>query len=150
MPTNHSTEGEAVKRAGSVGLAIVLTLGLGVAVTQAKPKKLKVKTEAVIHGFDSSSNPPNVTFFGDVDAKKDRCERKRKVDLQQTSEGLDAGSAKSDDDGDWEVTFDGNDIPEGDFQATVRKKRVKKKKDGEVKKVFICKQATSPVFSVNN
>jgi hypothetical protein len=137
-----------MKRAGILGLAIVLTLGLGVAVTQAKPKKVKIKSEIEIDGFDSSSDPPNVTFFGDVDAKKAKCERKRKVNLEQVSEGIDAGSDKTDSEGDWEVTFDGNDVPPGDFQATVKKRRIKQKQDGEVKKIFICKKAVSPVFSV--
>ena len=137
-----------MKRAGIYALAIALTLGLGVVAAQAKPNKVKVNTEVEIDGFDSSSDPPNVTFFGDVDARKAKCERKRKVSLEQVSEGIDAGSDKTDSEGDWEVTFDGNDVPPGDFQATVKKRRIKEKQDGKVKKIFICKKGVSPVFSV--
>jgi hypothetical protein len=32
----------------------------------------------------------------------------------------------------------------------VEKRKIKKKKNGEVKKVFICKKAVSPVFSVKD
>jgi hypothetical protein len=136
-----------MKQAGTLGLAIVLTLVLGVAVTQAKPNKVKVETQAEIDGYEAETKP-DVTFFGDVTAEKAKCARKRKVKLRQVSKGLDAGSGKTDGSGDWEITFNGFEIPPGDFQATAKKRKIKKKKDGEVVKVFICKKAVSPVFSV--
>jgi hypothetical protein len=84
-----------------------------------------------------------------VTADKPKCVGKRKVDLRQITDDLDAGSDKSDGNGNWEITFNGFEIPPGDFQATVRKRKIKRKRHGEVKKVFICKKAVSPVFSVD-
>jgi hypothetical protein len=136
-----------MKRAGILSLAIVLTLGLGVAATQAKPNKVKVDSAVVIEDFEAETKP-DVTFFGNVTAEKRKCVRNRKVKLRQLTDDLDAGSDKTNAAGDWAVTFNGFQIPPGDFQATVTKRKIKKKKDGEVKKVFICKKAVSPVFSV--
>jgi hypothetical protein len=138
-----------MRRAWMLGLAIVLTLALGVATTQAKPKKVKVDSEVSIEGYETKG-PPDVTFFGEVGAEKRKCVRNRTVNLEQITDELDAGSDKSDHDGDWNVTFNGFEIDPGDFQATVEKRKIKKKKNGEVKKVFICKKAVSPVFSVKD
>jgi hypothetical protein len=136
-----------MKRAGILGLVMVLTLALGTAPTQAKPKRIKVDSAVTIEGYDDDVFSA-VTFFGKVSAEKPKCARKRRVDLEQITDDLHAGSDKSDAGGDWEITFDGNDIPAGDFQATVVKRKIKRKRNGRVKKVFICKQAVSPVFEV--
>ena len=137
-----------MKRAGILGLAIVSTLGLSVAATQATPNKVKVKSEVEIDDFGTPKEP-DVTFFGDVTADKRKCVKGRKVKLRQLTDGIDAGADKTNRSGQWEVTFNGNEIPPGDFQATVKKRKVKQRKDGEVKKVYTCKKAVSPVFSVD-
>jgi hypothetical protein len=137
-----------LKRAAILGLAVALTLVLGVAATQAKPNKVKVDSTVSIEGFDAPKEP-DVTFFGNVTAGKAKCVRNRTVKLRQVSKGLDAGSDKTDAAGDWAVTFNGSAVPPGDFQATVKKRKIVKRRNGEVKKVFICKKAISPIFSVD-
>jgi hypothetical protein len=83
-----------------------------------------------------SDDPPDVTVFGQVASPKPKCRRKREVELRQSTDDIFAGTDKTNSSGDWAVTFDGeNDVPYGEFEATVKKRRIVQKH-----KITICKK----------
>jgi hypothetical protein len=130
-----------MRRAGAVGLTIMLTVGLAVGATHAaKPKK--VKTEAEVEGVRFF--PGGLSeFFGDVHSKKNRCEKGREVRLvfvgpKPIGDPL-IGTAKTDGTGDWVVDTSGFAIQQGPYVAEVERKRV-----GSGQKKLTCKGTTSP------
>jgi hypothetical protein len=133
-----------MKRAGTLALATVLTLGLAIGTTQAAEKKVRVGTEAFIDDFVVGGD--TVTFFGHITCEKQKCEKRRTVNLEQADFNIDAGSAKTDSAGNWEITFDQDVAGPGTYEATAAKKKIKKKRNGEVKKVFKCRADTSDPF----
>jgi hypothetical protein len=133
-----------VKRAGILGLAIVLSLGVVAAPAQAKVKKVKVATEVFIDDFEVGMT--TVTFFGHLECRKAKCLKRRTVHLENVDEDIDVGSDKTDAAGNWEITFDQLTAPPGNFQATADKKKYKKKRHGKVVKKIICKAGVSDVF----
>ena len=118
-----------MKRAGILGLAIVLTIALGVGMTQAKKHKVKVDTAVSFSDdYDYDDATGTVTVFGEVRSPKPKCRRHRTVHLRQVDQGLDAGSGVTDQQGNWEASFSGiGPIDEGFFQATAEKRRIEKK-----------------------
>ena len=110
-----------MKRAGLLGLAIVLTLGLAVPASQAAKAK-KVATEVDIDGF----RPTPFTFVGNAYAKKPKCVRNRSVTVFRTEGGTHdlAGTATTDETGDWQLTPDV--VGSGDYEVEVAKKKIKK------------------------
>jgi hypothetical protein len=122
-------------------LAVVLGLGLVGGLAEAK-QSLKVNTRVAIDGFDYDPPPTDtVTFFGHLRAKKPSCLRKRTVSLEQITIDEPAGSAKSKRSGDWEIHFIGVDVPPGEFQATVGKRKIVKKR-----RVIRCRRDVSAEF----
>jgi hypothetical protein len=138
-----------MRRAGLVVLITAFTLGLvGSTAANDKPPKVKVESTVTIEGFDVGEE--TVTFFGNVDAEKKRpkCVPRRTVNLEQTSKGIHAGSDRTDEEGDWAVTFQQEDVPPGEFQAEVIRKKIKKRRNGEVVKKIICRRDESETFDV--
>jgi hypothetical protein len=131
-----------VKRAGIAGLALVLALGLVAGPAQAKKKRVKVATQISITDFQGT--PEGFVFSGEVTAAKPRCERSRAVELFYVGgdEPFSIARTTSDLGGHWEVNA-GSVIALGDYQATVDRKRIRKKR-----KILICKAGVSPVFPV--
>lgn len=128
-----------MKRAGILGLAVVLTLGLVAGPAQAK-KRVKVTTQISI--TDLQESPEGFVFSGEVTAAKPRCERSRAVELLYVggSEPFSITRTSSEPGGHWEANA-GNVIALGDYQATVDRKRIKKKR-----KILICRASVSPFF----
>jgi hypothetical protein len=138
-----------MKRAGIICLAIVFSLGLGVAATHAAPK-VKVESDVYLNpDNDYDDDTGIVTVYGDVSAKRRKCERRRDVTLRQVDQDLIAGTDKTDDSGDYAIEFSGiGAIDTGNFQAKAAKRKIKKRKNGEVVKTIICKAASSPVEQI--
>jgi hypothetical protein len=132
------------------GVAIVLTLGLGGVAFGDKADKVKVDSATSLSDdYDYDLDTGFVTIYGDVSSQKRACERRREVTLRQVDQGLVAGTDKTDSSGDYAVEFFGSGaIEEGNFQATAAKKKIKKRRDGEVKKIIICKKDASPVVEI--
>jgi hypothetical protein len=127
-----------MKRAGVLGLAIVLTLGLAVSGSQAaKPKK--VKTQAEIEGLRFFPGG-GLEFFGDVHSKKSKCEKGRRVTLYAPPPNSPVvGTDTTDATGDWVYDPGPAAIDSGNYVLEVARKRV-----GRGEKQLICKAATSP------
>jgi hypothetical protein len=131
-----------MKRAVILGLGIVLMLGLSAGSSQAKPKKVKVDTEVTI---DYQSGD----FFGDVMSEKPRCERGRGIEVgylgppgQEPGDPISSeGTTTSDDDGSWLLTVG---PAEGYFEAAADKRKFKKRRNGKVRKIIVCKSGVSP------
>jgi hypothetical protein len=128
-------------------LTILLMLGVAVS-AQAKPKKVRVDTDVAITGYDVDFEPALDIFVGEISSLRRKCLRRRTIHLEQTTLGLDAGTATSNRQGEWEVAFDELAIRRGAFVATAAKRKYRKRRHGEVKRVVVCKRATSPVFDV--
>jgi hypothetical protein len=130
-----------MKRAGILGLAIVLTLGLAVSASQAaKPKK--IKTEAEVEGIRNVDVGGMITFFGDVHSLRSKCEKRRDVTVVYNGPEPDphfVGTATTDETGDWELTRDISGLSEGNYAVEVARKKFKK---GDKK--LVCKATTSP------
>jgi hypothetical protein len=118
-----------------VALAATLAFGLVDGSAIAKKPKVKVASTVKIEGIDDSDYPPDVTVFGDVHSRKAKCRRNREVELRQSTDDIFAGTDTTDSQGHWAVTFDGIDVPYGDFEATVLKRRIVKKH-----KITVCKK----------
>jgi hypothetical protein len=128
--------GTLLKRAGILGIALVLTLGLAVAPSQAaKPKK--AKTEAEIEGFRDLSGP-SAEFFGDVHSKKSKCEKGREATLYAPN-GSVMGTETTDATGDWALDVGPVAVLQGNYVLEVLRKRV-----GSGNRKLVCKAATSP------
>jgi hypothetical protein len=135
-----------MKRAGTLGVAIALTLSLAVTPSFAtKPKK--VKTEAEVEGVRFF--PGGLSeFFGDVHSRKSKCEKGRDVRLvfagQKPIGDPLIGTAKTDRTGDWVVDTSGFAIQQGPYVAEVERKRV-----GSGAKKLTCKGTTSPEKTID-
>jgi hypothetical protein len=129
-----------MRRVAVVGLATVVSLCV-VGAADAKKKRLKVDTQVAIEDWTYQLPTDTVTLFGQVDAGRPKCERNRRVELFQITKDLFAGSARSRSSGYWEVSFIGELIPPGSFQAIVTKRKIVKKR-----KVIRCRAADSPGF----
>jgi hypothetical protein len=134
-------------RTTAATLAILLTLGVAVS-AQAKPRKVRVATDVAITGYHVDFGPELDTFFGEISSRRLKCLRKRAVHLEQTTLGLDVGTAASNGAGEWEVSFDEFVVDPGAFVATVAKRKYRKRKHGEVRRVVVCQHGVSPVFDV--
>jgi hypothetical protein len=146
----NAGKGAQVKRTGTlglVGLVAVLALGVVSAPAQAKVKKVKVATEAVIDDVDVDLGE-SLTFTGHVTCEKAKCRRQRNVSLSETGTGTDAGSDRTDAAGDWEIVVDWDVIAGGSFVATAAKRTVKKRRHGEVKKIFKCLADSSEPYLI--
>jgi hypothetical protein len=128
-----------MRKALLAGLTGVIALGLIAAPAQAKPKRVKVETQVTIDDNRGS------VWEGHVSAAKPKCERKRVVELFYVGAGGPSsyGTATSGFDGSWSLDPDGKLIF-GDYEARAAKRKVKKRKNGKVKKVFKCQAAVSP------
>jgi hypothetical protein len=128
-----------MRKALLAGLTGVIALGLIAAPAQAKPKTVKVETQVTI-----DDNRGGV-WEGHVSAAKPKCERNRVVELFYVGAGGPSsyGTATSEFDGSWSLDPDGKLIF-GDYEARAAKRKVKKRKNGKVKKVFKCQAAVSP------
>jgi hypothetical protein len=131
-----------MKRAGTLGLAIVLTLGLAVTASHAAKAK-KVASEVEVSGwhFEGGSGP---TFVGDVHSKKSKCERARAVTVygydDPTDDPTEVGTTTTDGTGDWE--FNPPDIAPNNYHSA----SVDRKKLGRGDKKLICKADESPLL----
>jgi hypothetical protein len=134
-----------MRTAGLIVSIAVLIAGLAIAgPAQAKPKKVKVATEAFIDSFEVGDD--DVTFFGHINCEKRKCEKRRTIRLEQADFNIAAGSGKTDAAGNWEITFDQDVAGPGTYEATAARKKLKKKRHGEVKKIFKCRADTSEPF----
>jgi hypothetical protein len=134
-----------MKRAVTLGLAIVLTLGVAAGTTQANKKVKKFETAVTVDDLfgDDMANP---AYVGHVSSDKARCERGRtvevhRVDVNGTGEDEVQGTDKTDASGNWAVPHSGL-ILVADYYAVAEKKKIKKKHHRRL----ICKEGTSPVF----
>jgi hypothetical protein len=134
-----------MKRAGILGLALLLTIALGTAATQAKKKK-KVRVAAQVSLTIQYPPPPEPEMSGEVTSAKPKCERNRtiKVTFVPQAGGPETafGTATSDGDGSWRLPHDVLTPGKwGDYRATATKRKIRKKR-----KVIVCKSAVSPTF----
>jgi hypothetical protein len=120
-------------------LAVVLGLVLVGGLAEAK-QSLKVDTRVAIDAFDYDVHSDTVTFFGHLRARKASCLRRRTVRLEQITIDERVGSAKSRRSGDWEIDFIGVDVATDEFQATVGKRKIVKKR-----RVIRCRRDVSSV-----
>jgi hypothetical protein len=127
-------------RRTAVMLAAVLGLGLVGGLAEAK-QSLKVDTRVAIDGFDYDLGTDTVTFFGHLRGRKPSCLRKRTISLEQIETDEPAGSVRSKRSGYWEIDFIGVDVRPGEFQATVGKRKIVKKRS-----VIRCRPDVSPPF----
>jgi hypothetical protein len=122
-----------------VVLVSLLALGVASGTTQAAKTK-KVASEVDIDGVDQQGQ---VTFIGNVYAKKAKCVPNRTVTILFTEDGgttpEPVGTVTSDATGDWRFVPDSS--PPGDYQAEVAKKKFKKHG-----KKLVCKPDISPSF----
>lgn len=104
-------------------------------------KAKKVKSEADIDGIIQRPPEFDVTFVGNVYAKKPKCVRNRVVSIYYTEGGVHEflGTTTTDRTGDWEFVPD--DSPVGDYGAEVAKRKV-----GKRKKKLVCKADVSPAW----
>jgi hypothetical protein len=125
-----------MKRAGILGLAIVLIAGLAIA-SPATGKAKRITSEVEIDGL----GPPTTynSFVGDVHSRKSKCERNRTVTLyyEEAGQTEQLGSDTTDETGDWVLPI----VVIGDDPYYVV---VDRKKVGKGDKKLICKADTSP------
>jgi hypothetical protein len=125
-------------------LTAALALGLAVGGAHAAKAK-KVQTKIEIEGSEFREPPPTQVYFGDVHAKKNKCERNRHVTVYYDTEdgpGEDfqpIGEDDTDHTGDFEVGV--GLIGDDAYYATVDKKRI-----GQGDKKVVCKGAQSALF----
>jgi hypothetical protein len=128
-----------MKRAGALGLAIVLTLALGATASQAAKAK-KIASEVEISGLYI---PPASSLYmvGDVHSRKPKCERKRDVTVffDDGSGRETLASATTDRTGDWEIVP--GPLSDGDYIAEVASKKITKGN-----KKIVCKADSSPPY----
>ena len=127
-----------MKRAGILGLAIVLSLGIATGVSQAA--KTKFASEVEISGLYI---PPasSLHMVGDVHSRKPKCERKRDVTVffDDGSGRETLASATTDRTGDWDILP--GPLADGDYVAEVDSKKITKRN-----KKIVCKADSSPAF----
>jgi hypothetical protein len=130
-----------MKRAGILGVVMVLALGLAAGTTHAAKAK-KVASEVDFYGVDM---PPGhqVQFVGNVYAKKPKCVRNRSVTIFFTAKAetirKSIGTVTTDKTGDWRIEPETS--PVGTYEAEVAKKKVKKHG-----KKLVCKPDISASF----
>ena len=134
-----------MKKVWLVGLAAALTFALVAAPAQAHTKR--VDTQVTIEDFDYDPSTDTVTFFGQVNCPRPRCERNRRVRLRQLDTGQLAGTDRSDASGDWVIRFQGSDVPPGRFQAKALRKVFRHRHRNGTRGRTICKRDSSPVFN---
>jgi hypothetical protein len=127
-----------LKRAGVLVVALVLSLGLAAGTTHAAKAK-KVASEVDIDGINQQPPGFEVTFVGNVYAKKVKCVRNRTVTIYYTEGGVHelVGTATTDATGDWQLDPDSS--PSGNYEAEVARKKLKKRG-----KKLVCKPDVSP------
>ena len=138
-----------MKRFLVVILALTALLALVAVGADAKKKVKRVSTSTTIT-FSGTADPygefTNGSFSGKIQSST-KCKGNRSVTVQKVGGAL-VGSSTSSSDGDWTV---GSTAPlaAGQYQATVAKKKYKKKKklpDGTFKKKkTVCKQGTATI-----
>jgi hypothetical protein len=131
-----------MKRAGILGLAIVLMLGLAVTASQAsKTKTKKVNSEVDIDAWYFPPPDYDFSFIGNVYSKKAKCVPNRTVTVFFTGGGGHelVGTTTTDSTGDWQLFEDSPSI--GDHEAEVEKKKINRRG-----KKLVCKADVSPTF----
>jgi hypothetical protein len=128
-----------MKRAGILGLAIVLVLGITVGASHAKLKR--VASEVDIDGYDVQPPDFEFTLVGNVYSKKPKCVRNRVVTVFDTDGGQaePVGTTTTDRTGDWRLVPD--PLTPGNYEAQVARKRV-----GKPGKKLVCNGDLSPTF----
>lgn len=136
-----------MKKRLAIGLALVACLAAGsAAMAIAKPKVKKVDTTLTL-GYSETITTPSgpygpsepssrSVFSGDVKAKKG-CKKNRKVSIPGV------GDTKSASDGGYAVSLD-TAAPPGTYQATAKKKKIKKHG-----KKIVCKKGKSNTVEVS-
>jgi hypothetical protein len=130
-----------MKRTGGLLLALLMTTGLALGTAQAaKPKKVKTEAEVEWYRFVDLG----IEIYGDVHSKKSKCEKGRNVTLVYNgpngTPGTVIGTDKTDRKGDWEyVAEEGQPLPEGNYAAEVKRKRLH-----SGGREIVCKGTTSP------
>jgi hypothetical protein len=142
----------ATKRAGVIGLAIVLSLGLAVSAGYGAKGK-KIASEVEVDGWYYDSDGAFIAA-GDVHSRKPKCEKGRRVTVFRSDapfdeppaegEGVEVGEVTTDKTGDWEFNVE----PKGGITpnwltASVARKKVT---TGSGKKLT-CKADKAPVRS---
>ena len=125
------------------GLVAAVAVALVASPAQARPEKIRVASEVSIDDFTLSPDEMFITFFGHVESRS-VCEGRRRVRLQQTTDMINVGRDRTNADGRWSISHPtGKPFPVRVFEATVEKRVVKKWRNGEVKKIFICRRDVS-------
>lgn len=134
-----------MKLTAKIAVAASLVLGLIAAPAGANVQTDKVDTKVVIEGFNFSMSTGMVVFKGHVKCST-TCLGGRKITLKQTDEMITAGTDKTNADGDWKISFNGADVPPGNFKAKAAQRTVVKKRHGKVVKKTVCKAGVSETF----
>jgi hypothetical protein len=131
-----------MKRAGIVGLLIVIGISFAVAPAQAKKKKVRVESEVTLEFVAFN----DYAWVGEVISAKPRCERSRTVTVSYVGTGdpFTYGSATTEDDGSWRLPVELGETVGGDHQATVSKRKIRKKH-----KIIVCKPAESAIYDLD-
>jgi hypothetical protein len=133
--------GATMKRVGTLGLAIVLTLGLAVTASHAAKAK-KVASEVEASGWNFASG--EFTLIGDVHSKKSKCEKGRAVTVyaynQPTDDPTEVGTTTTDGTGGWEL-HPPDMAPNNYHSASVDRKKI-----GRGDKKLVCKADESPLL----
>jgi hypothetical protein len=131
-----------MKRAGTLSLAIVLTLGLAVTASHAAKAK-RVASEVEVSGWHFLAG--DATFVGDVHSKKSKCEKGRAITVyaydDPTDDPTEVGTTATDGTGDWELDPPDMGVPNNYHSASVDRKKVRR---GDKK--LICKADESPLL----
>ena len=118
-------------------LAVVVALGLAVGVTTAKVKRVKVDSEVTL------DDDRGADWTGHVLASKPKCTRRRHVSI--TYQSMDGPVSKGDDmtdnNGGWAIDLKGGATP-GDYEIRADRRKIRKKRHGELVKKIICKADT--------
>jgi hypothetical protein len=137
------------------GLVGVLAASLVVAsAAQAKPKKVKVASQVSIQEFVVTPGDGGFTlgFEGRV-ASRPVCRERRLVRIDKNIGGTMVAAKKdrTDAGGLWQTSFSQLTPLQifGVWKATVRRKIVRERRNGEVRKIIICRRDVSPPFEID-
>lgn len=120
--------------------AVVTLVVMSLFALPAAAQAATIGSTVKISDYSYNVEKDKVTFVGKVKSNKAKCEKRRTVVLRQVSDGIKAGTARTNRKGEWEIKFAGDRVPPGKFRATVLKKRV----SGDT-----CKADTSAKFNAS-
>jgi hypothetical protein len=132
-----------LSRAAIYAIVAMLVVGaVGAGIATAHKKKIKSTVTIAWHDNDDPYYEQGDHFDGDVDSKKKKCRKNRKVTVKRVGGGK-VGSDQTNNQGHYVVQVGGEAAP-GDYFAKAKKKVIKKNKNHK----HVCKKAKSNTISV--